>query len=104
MILLGLGDNSHTASLFPYNSVLADKSVSVQAVSLKQQNVYRITMTAPLINQAEHIAFLVYGKVKAEAVQHVLEVELDARKYPAQLIHPEHRDVQWYLDEAAASG
>ena len=61
-------------------------------------------MTAPLINQARHIAFLVYGKAKADAVRHVLEKELNEKKYPAQLIHPEKGDLQWYLDEAAASG
>ena len=104
LILLGLGDNSHTASLFPFTLVLSDKSASVKAVFLEDQNVYRITMTAPLINQARHIAFLVYGKAKAEAVRHVLEDELNERKYPAQLIHPEKGDLQWYLDEAAASG
>lgn len=104
LILLGLGDNSHTASLFPFTSVLSDKSASVKAVFLETQNVYRITMTAPLINQARHIAFLVYGKAKADAVRHVLEKELNEKKYPAQLIHPEKGDLQWYLDEAAASG
>lgn len=104
LILLGLGDNSHTASLFPYTSVLSDKSASVKAVFLETQNVYRITMTAPLINQARHIAFLVYGKAKADAVRHVLENELNEKKYPAQLIHPEKGDLQWFLDKAAASG
>lgn len=104
LILLGLGENSHTASLFPYTPVLADRSASVKAVYLEQQNIYRITMTAPLINQARHIAFLVYGEAKAEAVHHVLEDELNEKKYPAQLIHSEKGDLQWYLDEAAASG
>jgi 6-phosphogluconolactonase len=53
---------------------------------------------------ARHIAFLVYGKAKSEAVHHVLEDEFDAEQYPAQLIHPEQGDVQWYVDEATASG
>ena len=60
-------------------------------------------MTAPLINQARHIAFLVYGETKADAVRHVLENELNEKKYPAQLIHPENGVLRWYLDEAAAS-
>ena len=101
LILLGLGDNSHTASLFPYTSVLSNKSASVKAVSL--ENVYRITMTAPLINQARNIAFLVYGEAKAESVHHVLENELNEKKYPAQLIQPGDGELRWYLDEAAAS-
>ena len=104
LVLLGLGDNSHTASLFPHTSVLSDKSASVKAVFLEEQNVYRITMTAPLINQARQIAFLVYGEAKTDAVRHVLEDVIDTEKYPAQLIHPEKGDLRWYLDEAAASG
>ena len=104
LILLGLGGNSHTASLFPYTSVLSDKSASVKAVFLEEQNVYRITMTATLINQARHIGFLVYGDAKTDAVRHVLEDVIDTEKYPAQLIHPENGDLRWYLDEAAASG
>jgi 6-phosphogluconolactonase len=103
LILLGLGDNSHTASLFPYTPVLADKSASIQAAYLEDQNIYRITMTAPLINQAHHIVFLVYGEAKAEAVRHVLEDELNEEKYPAQLIQPEKGDLRWYLDNSAAS-
>lgn len=103
LILLGLGENAHTASLFPYTNVLNDSSVSAQSVFLKQQNTYRITMTAPLINQARNIAFLVYGKPKAEAVYHVLEGEYDFEKYPAQLIIPEQGNLHWYLDKDAAS-
>ena len=104
LILLGLGDNSHTASLFPDTPVLAEKLATVKSVFLKQLNIYRITMTAPLINQATHIAFLVYGEAKADAVKHVLEDRFDAEKYPAQLIHPEQGDLEWFLDETAASG
>ena len=73
LVLLGLGDNSHTASLFPYTPVLHDGSVSVKAVFLKDQDVYRITFTAPLINLAHNIAYLVYGQGKAIAVHHVIE-------------------------------
>lgn len=103
LILLGLGDNSHTASLFPHTAVLQDRSASVKSVFVKEQNVYRITMTAPLINQARHVAFMVYGQSKAEAVHHVLEDTFDPEQYPAQLIEPESGDLQWYLDEEAAS-
>jgi 6-phosphogluconolactonase len=101
LVLLGLGDNSHTASLFPHTPVLHDESVSVKEVFLQDQQVYRISMTAPLINKAKHIAFLVYGAGKAEAVHHVLEDERNIDEYPAQLITT-GGDVQWFLDEAAA--
>ena len=103
LILLGLGDNSHTASLFPHTPILHDQSVSVQSVFLKDQNVYRISMTASMINLARHIAFLVYGQGKAEAVHHVLEDELNIEEYPAQLIKPKNGIVKWFVDEAAAS-
>ena len=103
LILLGLGDNAHTASLFPYTPVLTDKTASVQTVFLEVQKVNRITMTAPLINLARNIAFLVYGQDKAEAVKHVLEGEFDPEKYPAQLINPLKGELHWFLDEAAKS-
>jgi 6-phosphogluconolactonase len=102
LVLLGLGDNSHTASLFPHTSILHDQESSVKAVFLGDQQVYRISMTAPMINDARHIAFLVYGAGKAEAVQHVLEDESNIEEYPAQLIKAQG-EVQWFLDESAAS-
>jgi 6-phosphogluconolactonase len=103
LILLGLGDNSHTASLFPHTPVLHDTTTAVKSVYLEDQQVYRITFTAPLINNAHHIAFLVYGAGKAEAVHHVLEDPKDIENYPAQLIDPVHGEVHWFLDEAAAA-
>lgn len=103
LILLGLGDNSHTASLFPHTPVLYDKSVNVKEVFLPDQQAYRITFTAPLINLAHHISFLVYGKGKAEAVRNILEEQQNYDEFPAQLIVPVHGSLQWYLDQDAAS-
>jgi 6-phosphogluconolactonase len=103
LVLLGLGDNSHTASLFPYTPVLHDRIPGVKDVFLEDQQVYRITLNAPLINEANHIAFLVYGEGKAIAVHHVLEDEEDIENYPAQLIEPIIGEIQWFLDKAAAS-
>ncbi|MDB5111050.1 MAG: 6-phosphogluconolactonase [Mucilaginibacter sp.] len=103
LVLLGLGDNSHTASLFPHTAVLHDTIPSVKEVFLEDQQVYRITMNAPMINEAKHIAFLVYGEAKAIAVHHVLEDEEDIENYPAQLIDSIIGEVQWFLDEAAAA-
>ena len=103
LVLLGLGDNSHTASLFPYTPVLHDTTPSVKDVWLEDQQVFRITLNAPLINEAKHIAFLVYGADKAEAVHHVLEDDEDIENYPAQLIDSIVGEVHWFLDEAAAA-
>jgi len=102
LVLLGLGDNSHTASLFPHTPVLHDRTPSVSEVWLEDQQVFRITMNAPMINEAKHIAFLVYGEGKAIAVHHVLEDDEDIEEYPAQLIDSIVGEVQWFLDEAAA--
>ena len=103
LVLLGLGDNSHTASLFPYTPVLNDTTPAVKEVFLEDQKVYRITLNAPMINNAYRIAFLVYGEGKAEAVHHVLEDKQDINNFPAQLIKPANADVQWFLDKAAAA-
>jgi 6-phosphogluconolactonase len=103
LILLGLGENAHTASLFPDTPVLHEKLASIKAFWLDRESQYRISMTAPLINQARHIAFFVFGETKSNAVHHVLGETTDPEKYPAQLIHPVDGDLQWFLDEAAAS-
>lgn len=103
-ILLGLGDNAHTASLFPNTSVLNDTQATIKSVFVKEVDMYRITMTAPLINQSNHIVFLVFGKDKADAVFHVLEDKSGSpTQFPARLIHSDERKVQWFLDTAAAS-
>lgn len=102
LILLGLGDNAHTASLFPHTPVLKEKKALVSAVYLEESSSYRITMTAALINEAHVIAFLVYGATKANAVYEVLEGKKDPESYPAQLIVSEEGMVHWFLDEEAA--
>jgi 6-phosphogluconolactonase len=102
LILLGLGDDAHTASLFPHTEVVNASEVGVKEVFVQDKKTYRITFTAPLINQARHIAFLVFGSSKADAVQHVLKGDKDYHRFPAQLIQPSNGDVTWFMDEAAA--
>jgi 6-phosphogluconolactonase len=101
LILLGLGDNAHTASLFPHTPVLSEQKALVSPVYPEKEPVSRITLTAPLINEAHAISFLVYGESKAEAVKQVFEGERNYEEYPAQLIHPEDGSVDWFLDKAA---
>ncbi len=103
LVLLGLGDNSHTASLFPFTDILHEKSATVKSVFLTGQQVYRISFTAPLINMACRVAFLVYGEGKAQAVQNILESVNDIENFPAQLIQPVNGMVTWFLDKSAAS-
>ena len=102
LILLGLGDNSHTASLFPYTEVLHELHALVKGLFVPEVNMYRITLTAPLINNAYRVAFLVYGASKSAAVKHILRDENNIELYPAQLIRPIHGEPVWFLDAAAA--
>ncbi|HEY9046419.1 MAG TPA: 6-phosphogluconolactonase [Ohtaekwangia sp.] len=102
LVLLGLGDDAHTASLFPGTTVIHEKESLVKALYIDKVKMYRITITAPCINQAAVVAFLVYGPSKAEALHHVLEGEQDVEKYPAQLIRPNGGMLHWYLDQSAA--
>ncbi len=100
LVMLGLGDDAHTASLFPNTTALNINFPTITEVFLPQKNVYRLTMSAPMINQAKEIAFLVYGEGKSEAVKWVFEADENTAKYPAQLIT---RKAQWFLDESAAA-
>ncbi|WP_118951969.1 6-phosphogluconolactonase [Taibaiella helva] len=100
LILLGLGDNAHTASLFPYTDVLNETDAGVSAVWTGDSG-WRITLNAPLINQARNIAFLVFGEEKAEAMQHTFSKEINTAHYPAQLIRKER--IAWFTDKSAAA-
>ena len=103
LVLLGLGDNSHTASLFPHTEVLRTTVAEVQAVFVPEVDMYRLTFTAPLINQARAVAFLVFGADKAAAVRRVRQGPRDFDEFPAQLIAPSAGERHWFLDEAAAA-
>jgi 6-phosphogluconolactonase len=103
LILLGLGDNSHTASLFPHTEVLHEKNALVKEVFVAEVNQFRITFTAPLINNANVIAFLTFGSLKADAVHHILRDPFSPEEYPAQLIKPISGTVHWFLDKEAAA-
>ena len=103
LIILGLGDNSHTASLFPHTDVLQEKEALVKEEYIEEVKMYRITFTAPLINQANQVAFLLFGAGKAEAVYHILEDERNIEQYPAQLIKPQAGELHWFMDRDAAS-
>jgi 6-phosphogluconolactonase len=102
LILLGLGENGHTASLFPGTPVLNDLQAGIRAVFPESESIPRITMTAPLINLARRVLFLVSGANKAEIVKSILGTEFNPEKYPAQLIRPKQGHVTWYLDRDAA--
>jgi 6-phosphogluconolactonase len=104
LVLLGLGSNAHTLSLFPGNSLIYENTKWVSAFYLEEENIYRITLTAPIVNAAEAVLFLVSGGDKSIALHHVLEDEYDPSQYPAQLIRPSNDQLYWITDEAAAAG
>jgi 6-phosphogluconolactonase len=102
LTLLGLGDNAHTLSLFPGEEIIHETSRWVRSVFVKEVNMQRITLTAPVVNLSKRIAFLVSGQDKADAVSHVLLNEYTPDMYPAQVIKPVNGELFWFLDEAAA--
>lgn len=103
LVLLGLGNDGHTASLFPNTDVLSVKEGWVSPVYLQEQNTYRVTLTAPILNQARNIAFLVSGPNKAQALQEVMEGPKEFKRLPAQLIKLVNGNLYWLLDEEAAA-
>src|SRR6185369_7191892 len=103
LVLLGLGDNSHTLSLFPGEEVIHEKDRWVRSVFVKEINMQRITLTAPVVNLSKRIAFLVSGQDKAQAVAHILSDSYNPDLYPAQVIKPVNGELFWFLDEAAAT-
>ncbi|MER3422564.1 MAG: 6-phosphogluconolactonase, partial [Nitrospiraceae bacterium] len=104
LILLGLGDDGHTASLFPDTPALQEKTRAVVTTRAPHRIRDRITFTVPVINEAHAVVFLVSGVTKADAVHEVLEggPGLEYR-YPAKLIQPAHGRLIWLLDREAAS-
>jgi 6-phosphogluconolactonase len=101
LVLLGLGEDGHTASLFPETSALDVTDRWVVANPVLKLETTRLTLTVPVINAAKAIVFLVAGEGKAEALKEILDGDADARGYPAKFIHPA-REPLWMVDRAAA--
>jgi len=103
LILLGMGSDGHTASLFPGSSALQETEKMVCAVLEPKGKVDRITFTFPVLNNAENIRFLIVGKDKAEALRKVLSGDSQSETIPAQRVHPVQGNLLWLVDLAAAS-
>ncbi|MGB8751885.1 MAG: 6-phosphogluconolactonase [Candidatus Sulfotelmatobacter sp.] len=103
LILLGIGPDGHTASLFPETVALQEKTRLVVANWVEKLNTSRITLTLPVLNHARCIAFLVSGIDKAAALHEVLEGKAPGEKYPSKLVQPSEGKLIWFVDRAAAS-
>lgn len=100
--LLGLGTNGHTASLFPRRPSIHERLRLVIADHVEEVNSWRVSLTAPVLNNAAQITFLVTGEEKADVVKLVIEGPRDSEATPAQLIAPTDGSLTWILDSAAA--
>jgi 6-phosphogluconolactonase len=103
LILLGMGPDGHTASLFPGSAGLQEKSRLVIANWVEKFKTSRLTFTLPVLNAAACVTFLVSGTDKAPALHEVLEGNAPGEQYPAKLIHPADGNLIWLIDRAAAS-
>jgi 6-phosphogluconolactonase len=103
LVLLGMGDDGHTASLFPGTAALEERRAWVVANRVEKLGAWRVTLTAPAVNAARHVLFLVSGKGKAERLREVLQGERDASRLPSQLIRPHDGTLEWFVDRDAAA-
>ena len=103
LVLLGIGPDGHTASLFPHTPALDETERSVAANRVATLGTDRITLTIPAINNAANVVFLVSGADKAVALREISEGPHDPRKLPAQSIAPHSGTLTWLVDEAAAT-
>ncbi|HEX9929704.1 MAG TPA: 6-phosphogluconolactonase [Pyrinomonadaceae bacterium] len=102
LILLGMGADGHTASLFPETSALIETQKLAVANWVKKLDSFRLTFTFPLINNAVNIIFLVGGAEKAEMLKTVLEGEFEPQKFPAQNVNPRDGNLFWLIEKDAA--
>ncbi len=102
VIHLGMGADGHTASLFPGEPLVDDREGLVAAVYVQKIPQWRITLLPGVLLAAHHVAVLVAGEDKAQALQHVFQGSYAPREYPAQIIAHHARQATWFLDEAAA--
>lgn len=100
LVLLGMGDDGHTLSLFPGTAVVNEQTKWVSEVLLNAAGNYRITLTAPVVNLADKVIFLVTGQGKAQTLQKVIQGP--PNQFPSQLIKPASKNLLWFIDDAAA--
>lgn len=103
LVLLGMGADGHTASLFPYTKALWERRRWVVSHFVPKLNADRFTLTPPILNRAKEIRLLVTGADKAPALRAVLKGPRDVERLPVQIVQPDAGRLIWLLDQAAAS-
>jgi 6-phosphogluconolactonase len=103
LVALGMGDDGHTASLFPHTEGLHEFGRIVIANHVPQKDTWRLTLTSPVINQARHVLFLIQGADKADVLHRVFLGDYDPETLPSQLIAPANGKITLILDKAAAA-
>jgi 6-phosphogluconolactonase len=103
LVLLGMGPDGHTASLFPGTAALDERSRVVVANHVPALDTWRLTLTAPAINHAREVVFLIEGAGKADRLKEVLEGPREPHRLPSQLIAPDEGTLTWMVDAAAAA-
>lgn len=103
LVFLGMGDEGHTASIFPGSALLKEEKALVKDVYVEVKQMQRISFTPALINAAKEIIFMITGAEKAPALKEVLEGEYNPELYPAQIVKPVNGNISWLLDEGVAS-
>lgn len=103
LVLLGLGTNGHTASLFPHMRAVREQTQWVMAENIETLQMWRVTLTPPVINAAAEVMFLVSGREKAAVLRRVLYGARETDLLPAQVIAPVDGRLSWMIDAAAAS-
>lgn len=104
IVLLGIGDDAHTASLFPDTKAISETARYVIENWVEKLNTWRVTLTYRALNHATHVCFLVCGSSKTPALKSIWSEEKDLNRYPAQGVEPSFGKVHWLVDEAAARG
>jgi len=103
LVMLGMGPDGHTASLFPGTKALGEKHKLVTSNRAGKFYPHRITMTAPVLNQAALVMFMAHGPDKAQALKAVLEGPYEPEQLPSQMIRPQNGTLLWLVDESAAA-
>jgi len=103
LLMLGMGPDGHTASLFPGSDPRTDEAQLVRAVWVQKMQTHRITLTPAVINRARHVIIATEGAAKAQMLHTVRGSEYDPVRYPVQIVKPDDGVLEWFVDRAAAS-